>query len=79
MRLVCYKFKYKSNSPFFTLSCLSRGIPNMLVTYESLFVIKWLPIVPVSVVQAGKQVIFSPIPQRVLTVHLINKYRSRVT
>ena len=31
MRLVCFKFKYKSNSPFFTLSCLSRGIPNMKV------------------------------------------------
>ena len=31
MRLVCFKFKYKSNSPFFILSCLSRGIPNMKV------------------------------------------------
>ena len=31
MRLVCFKLKYKPNSPFFTLSCLSRGIPNMKV------------------------------------------------
>ena len=31
MRLVCFKFKCKPNSPFFTLSCLSRGIPNMKV------------------------------------------------
>ena len=31
MRLACFKFKYKPNSPFFTLSCLSRGIPNIKV------------------------------------------------